>query len=841
MKISLNEIKKYTPIPKDLTTQSLVDLIGSRLVEVEGFEDLSLKYQGIYIARVVSCSPIPDTHLHLCQIDVGATGDRFSNTVKAQGDTVSEGSDSDEGDSAPRPLVQVVCGAPNVHEGMLAVWIAPNSVVPSTYGNEDFRLSVRKLRGYDSYGMLAALDELDLGADHEGIAEIDPAFAQAGDNFAEKFELNDIILDIENKSLTHRPDTFGLIGFSREVAGILGQKFVEPTFLTKESVFPSGFFQQTSTGISSVDPPLSVQIPDSDLCPRYSCVVIKAPVSSPNSYLTLEQVFLAKAGMRSVSPIVDLTNIIMLQTGQPLHAFDYDKFKALGDQIIVRAANNSEQLTLLDGKTITCDDNDILITANDTPIALAGAMGGQNTAIDANTEHILLESATFSLYHLRKTQMKHGIFSEAITRFTKGQPATQTFNVLAETVRRLDTEPIAVVDYYPAPQLNSPVIVSVAEINACLGSDYDQDTIIQTLENVNFTVKLLDEEKLSVQPIGWRTDIHIKEDVIEEIGRLLGYDNIPQALPTRSFASHTPAPLISLKTKLRNILSDQLSAHEFLTYSFVSGNILELVGQDPNNSYRIVNSISPELQYFRQALIPSLLDKIQLNVRSGYEAFTAYEFNQISLRGQGLNAENVPIMQNHLGCIAVSEDYYGIKAKLNFIARELSVKFDFRPLESSLSPYLEPSHSADIYCADKFIGSIGEIRATILAKLKVKSSVASFELDLDKILSLSKTVSRIKHQSSRFPSVSRDLTMSVSASTQYQQVYDLLHDALSSKHLIFQISPTSIYQAPDSSSKNLSFHLSFAHSDKTLQSSEISDIMEQISINATKKLGARIV
>ena len=274
MKISLNEIKKLVKIPSDVSDEELIKLIGARLVEVEGSEDWSEKFKGIKIVRVETCEPIPDTHLHLCQISCGEK-------------------------------VQVVCGAPNVHAGMFAVWIAPGCIVPETFGtDEPFEIGSRKLRGYESSGMLAAADELALGAGHDGILEIDPEMpgVKPGASFAEVFGLNDIILDIENKSLTHRPDCFGLIGFAREVAGILGVEFDEPTDSTNElkgfanckevspretinargpemreaasrarpSVVVSNGRESSRSQNALV---VSAHIKDTELCPRYSCAI----------------------------------------------------------------------------------------------------------------------------------------------------------------------------------------------------------------------------------------------------------------------------------------------------------------------------------------------------------------------------------------------------------------------------------------------------------------------------------------------------------------------------------------------------------------------------------------
>ena len=535
MLISLNWLKKYVKIP--VSDEELIRLIGARLVEVEGVIDESHKYDGIKIVRVETAEKIEGTHLTLCMVNDGSA-----------------------------ELTQVLCGAPNVREGMLAAWIAPGATVPaSVHEDAPFVIGTRKMLGkYDSHGMLAAPDELDLGDLHDGIAEIDPEMAKPGDNFADVFELNDKILEIENKSLTHRPDTFGLIGFAREVAGILGQKFEEPEVKA----------ELKTTG------DIKIEV-DENVCGRYTAVVLEKHGEIKKKYLSLQDAYLAKAGMRPIDPIVDATNYLMLLTGQPLHAFDYDKFVAVGGvkepKIIVRLAKNGEKLTLLDGKDVELNENDIVITSNNVPVALAGAMGGASTMIDENTKNIILESATFSLYNLRKTQMAHGIFSEAITRFTKGQPAYQTLTVAGECAEMLKDgfKVVAVSDCYPKPEKTPAVEIATSEINGLLGTDYSNDLIKRTLANVSFEVS--GDANLKVTAPAWRTDIHIKEDITEEVGRLLGYDNIAPVLPKHGTA--TPNKLFKLKTFSRKTLKE-FGANEVLTYSFVSERILENAGLD---------------------------------------------------------------------------------------------------------------------------------------------------------------------------------------------------------------------------------------------------------------------
>lgn len=847
MLISLNTVKNYAKVPQTVSDHDLIELIGSRLVEVEEAIDLAPKYRGIYVVKVVSCEAIPETHLSLCQIDAGEHNAEFNQL--------------DNG------LVQVVCGAPNAHAGMLAVWITPGAIVPETYGNENFKLSVRKLRGYESYGMLAGADELGLATEHKAIAEIDPKMARPGDNFAEVFGLNDIILDVENKSLTHRPDCFGLIGFAREVAGILGLKFEEP------EVFRGHEALKLCDDLA-----LTVEIADAELCPRYSCAVFDLPDNQPSKYLTPDAVFLAKAGMRAIDPMVDLTNILMLETGQPLHAFDYDKLVAVGGSktptIIVRAAQADEELQLLDGKTISCVPDDILITSNDVPVALAGAMGGKNTEVDASTQRVVLESATFSLYHLRKTQMAHGIFSEAITRFTKGQPAAMTGAVLAEAIQRLEVQPLAVVDEWPAGKEQIVVKITTEKINGLLGTNYSVEEVVRTLENVGFEVATVqsplvgirshgEEERVSPATAGaddaprnddcavatlkitvplWRTDIHLPEDIIEEVGRLLGYDNIPLQLPTKAFVEPKIAPMITLKSELRTLLSERLAMNEVITYSFVSRNLLEKVGEKVTDSYEIVNSISPELQCFRQQIVPSLLDKVRENLKAGHKKFSLYEINQVTRKSSGLTDEGTPVMRTHLGIVCLG-DFYELKAQVLALFRQLNLPVEYKALDVATAehdPYLEPKRSAELYVEGQKIGAFGEIKAGMLRNFKLETIVTALEINLEKIVGAKRSLTP-ELKLSKFPFVERDLTLKVASESPFGRVLNVLEEVLQGQDLVYTVTPVSIYQAsPEDSTKNLSFHLKFSNPRQTLRAAEISVIMESIT-KAAAQIGAQAV
>ena len=795
MLISLNWLKKYVEIP--VTDDELVRLIGARLVEVEGVIDESTKYNNIYVVRVENAEKIPDTHLTLCQINDGGA-----------------------------ELVQVVCGAPNVREGMLAAWIKPGAIVPaSVHEDAPFVIGKRKMLGkYDSNGMLAGADELDFGDDHSGIVEIDPNMAKPGDLLADIFDLNDKILEIENKSLTHRPDCFGLIGFAREVAGILGQKFeldAESEFSILDPVrsrpssrgsLSSNLQQQIRDTVSNTK--IQIQIQDQNICKRYSAVVLEKHGEIKKKYLTLQDTILAKSGMKPISPIVDATNYLMLLTGQPLHAFDYDKFVAVGGgknpEIVVRLAKAGEKLTLLDEKQVELNENDIVICSGKVPVALAGAMGGKSTMIDENTKNIILESATFSLYNLRKTQMAHGIFSEAITRFTKGQPAYQTLMVAEACAKMLEDgfEISVVTDEYPTPAIENVVKITTEEINGLLGTDYDDELIVKTLENVGFVISVSSGNLEITAPL-WRTDIHIKEDIIEEVGRLLGYDNIEPVLPLHGTAGKNN--MLKFKTELRDILSN-FGANEVLTYSFVSGKLLEKANLEPKNSYKIVNSISPELQYIRQSIVPSLLDKAYMNQKIPFDKFALFEMNKVFQKEWGMNEENVPVEKNKLGLVLAERKnngtaYYKAKKFADELFVKLNIIVKYVPLKQNTPearPY-EPKRSAEIRLASDesvVLGIIGEFKNSVRHNFKLAEFLAGFEIDLDEVLQYKNDTKKITIQTEKD---TRDLTITTTKT--YGEIVAKVEKSLAEAEITAKITPISIYQ-PDEN-KHISLHLQF--------------------------------
>jgi phenylalanyl-tRNA synthetase beta chain len=830
MIISVNWLRQLTDIT--LPIDELATLIGARLVEIEEVIDLGEKYKDVVVARVVSAQPLEGSdHLNIVRIDDGGA---------TQG--VERGEDG---------LVRVVCGAPNVREGLLVAWLPPNSTVPETYGSDEpFVLGARKLRGVMSNGMIASARELDLWDEHEGILELDKDLVP-GSSFAEGYELNDYLLDIENKSLTHRPDCFGMIGFAREVAAIQGKTFETPGWLLDVS---------SDFGEKQGDVPAPhVVIDDVELSARYEAVVLAGADGSAKSPLQL-QTYLARVGVRPISAVVDVTNYLMLWSGQPLHAFDYDKLVAEAGgvaEIHVRGGRPGEKLLLLDGREIELAESDIVIAAGEKAIGLAGAMGGASTEIDPNTKNIILESATFNLYNLRATQMRHGIFSEAITRFTKGQPADLGAPVLVEATRLTGEYAGAkrvsdVADEYPGKREPIQLRVSVTQVNDVLGSEFAAEEAAEILRRVEFDIVVHDDHEMAISVPYWREDIHIAEDVIEEIGRLNGFDSINPVLPNRDFSAVRPTPFDRFRAQLRTSL-ERAGGNEVLTYSFVHGDMLEKAGQLREDSYRITNSISPDLQYYRQSLTPNLLGATYGNIKQGFDEFALFELNKTHMKPHGLTDEQVPREQDLLALTFASKNpkkgspYYQAKKMLDYLADSLGLTlvynfYDDTHGEPVAAPF-EPRRSARVGDAKTrlVLGFVGEYKRSVSKAFKLPEYAAGFELSTEALFEASQQAETTYRPISRYPGTERDICFRVPLNVAYRDVAEAIHDVLNENELETNCTPVDIYQGPNADTKNITLRIKMISHDHTLTSKEAGTVVDSIVERVTSTLPVTLV
>lgn len=830
MIVSVNWLKKYTDI--DLPVDELATLIGARLVEIEEVIDLGAKYENVIVAKVVECEKLEGSdHLNVTKLD--------------------DGGKTPEVERDENGLVQVVCGAPNVRKGITVAWLPPGSTVPQTHGDDEpFVLGARKLRGVMSNGMIASARELDLFDEHDGILELDDDL-EAGASFAKSYELDDYLLDIENKSLTHRPDCFGIIGIAREVAAIQGKKFTTPDWLAK--VVP-----EFGEKLGDVATP-SVTIEDPELCARYQAVVLSGADGAAKSPLQV-QTYLARVGVRPISAVVDATNYLMMLTGQPLHAFDYDKLvKVAGGtaDIRVRGGKQGEKLALLDGREIKLSENDIVIAAGDTAIGLAGAMGGASTEISENTTKIIIESATFNLYNLRATQMRHGIFSEAITRFTKGQPAGLGAPVLADAVRLTcewaGAQRVSdVAESYPGKQEPQPIRVSLQKnVNGLLGTNYTAEQVVGTLTNVEFTAVASGDE-LTVTPPYWRNDIHIPEDITEEIGRLNGYDTIAPVLPKRDFTAVRPSQFDEVRAAMRQALV-RAGANEVFTYSFVHGDILQKAGQKPEDSYRLTNSLSPDLQYYRQSLTPSLLGAVHPNIKIGFDSFALFELNKVHLKPHGLTDEGVPAEVDMLALVVAHKKpqlgaaFYQAKQLLRYLGDSLGLDLIFSPLDADpnypVTAPFEHRRAALVTDArtDTFLGVVGEYKKSVAKGFKLPGYCAGFEISTKPLLEAVQKLANSYTPVSRYPSAERDICFQVASSVQYGQLAGVISQTLASLPLEASFAPLDLYQPEDGLTKNITFRIKLTPHDHTLTSDEAAVAVEKIAAAVVADTGAKII
>ena len=671
MKISVNWLREFTNVK--LPVEELVAKIGAQLGEVEDVVDLGKYYEGILVVKVVSCEKHPNADkLSICLIDDGGV------TKKVKRDS--------------KGLVQVVCGANNIRKGLTVAWLPPGSIVPSSYDNDQFKLEVRPLRGVDSNGMIASARELNMGDDHDGILVIDKP-AKPGSSFAELYELNDYIIDIENKMFTHRPDCFGILGVAREIAGIQGLQFKSPEWYLKSLSLKVGKNQKTV--------PLKVKNGIPKLVPRFVAVALsdvkvkKSPV--------IMQSYLSRLGIKPINNVVDITNFVMVLTAQPLHAYDADKLPK--PSLETRMSRKGDSLAMLNGKTAEFkDDKTMLITSGDQAVGVAGAIGGRDTEVDFATQNIVLECATFDMYAIRKTSMQLGLFTDAVTRFNKGQSPLQNDVVLTYAVgmmQKLANAELAsdVVDTAPDKSIGywKGIHISQDFINDRLGLDLTTAQIARHLKSVEMGVSS-NAKNLIVSPPFWRTDLEIPEDIVEEVGRLYGYDHLPLVLPRRDLSPPTKDGLLSLKSQIRDNLS-KAGANEVLTYSFVHGNLLNKVGQDSKQAYELSNALSPDLQYYRLSLTPSLLDKVHMNIKAGFDEFALFELGKIHNK-LVKDEDKLPKEINSLSLVYASKNK--TKGAAYFRARQFLDAL-LRDFQVAKTVNLLPLDKADLYKNDVLI------------------------------------------------------------------------------------------------------------------------------------------
>lgn len=875
MKVSVNWLKEFVDI--DVPVDELAGKIGAQLGEVEEVVHLGQKYQGALIAKVVERKDHPNAdRLSLCKIDVGRS----------------------------RGSVQVVCGAPNVREGMLVVWLPPGTTVPRTHDKDPFVLESREVRGEMSNGMLASPHELDISDDHAGIMEVE-AEAKPGTEFAKAYGLDDYVIEIENKMFTHRPDCFGLLGVAREIAGIFGKQFKSPDWYLQA--------RNKEQGASSKELPLEVLNDLPKLAPRFMAVAVSNVSVRPSTFY--HQAYLSRVGIKPINNVVDLTNYMMYLTGQPMHAYDYDKVLAKQEPVVsskqkvarmvIRHPKKGEKLKVLGGKVITPKSDDIMIATDKELIGFGGVIGGADTEVDDNTTNIIFECANFDLYAVRKTSMAHGLFTDAVTRFSKGQSPSQTDKVLAKALELMVDGPAkqasnVIDDNYPKAS-RKPLSVDAGFINKRLGSQLTGTEIAKLLNNVEFDAKLNrnsyadgsqgeDEERsesykqygerapksstqratasdsrvsssarklagtIRVSVPFWRTDIEIAEDIVEEVGRLYGYDRLPLDLPDRKMSPAVVSEELQTKSSIRGKLS-ALGANELLNYSFVHGDLLAKSGQDTKLAYSIKNALSPDLQYYRLSLTPNLLERVHPNLKAGYGQFALFEIGKVHGKSEADEA-GLPKELGRAGLVVAA----GKKSKLRadyFLAKHYleqlyprGREITYQPIAGSilakhkmasqmLAPY-EPNRSAVVFVGGKVAGVVGEYKQTIKDALKLPKHTAGFEIFLSSLAG--KSASGYK-PISKYPHTEQDISLRTDAKLTHGQIKSALDEALEKyapQDVSLETRCIDIFQK-ETSHKQTAFRVRAISHERTLSTKIVSLVLDKTADELAKTIKAERV
>ncbi len=844
MKISLNYLNKFLDFDlKAVPVTEVESIVGEQLGALEE-ETLALGnlYDNIIVVEVVKADPIEGSdHLNFCLIDDGG--------VYSKADSYR----NDDG------TIGVVCGAPNVSKGIKVAWIAPGAIVPISFFKEPFIIESREIFSRISNGMLASGHELYVNNDSSGLLILDSDL-KLGTPIKDVLELDDHILDIENKMFTHRPDCFGLVGVAREVAGIMHKKFQSPSWYK---------INDLKLNIDKkVKYDLKIEIENRDLTKRFSSLILSNVKIGPSPIKV--QSYLMRQGIKPINNVVDATNLVMLETAQPMHAYDLKKILSIGNKVelCARSAKSNEKLKLLNSKEVILNPNNIVISSNNKAVALAGIMGGQDTEIDPNTTEIILESANFDMYSIRRTSMSLGIFSDSVTRFNKGQSPFQTKLALfrlAELIQQFSASEVVlsseVVDLNLIDQedqkngsLSKIIDVEIDFINDRLGTQLDAKTVTTLLENVEFKVKSR-FSSLNIKPPFYRTDLEIKEDLVEEVGRLYGYQHIKLKPIKKDVSIAKKSNIIDLKKRSRLILTN-LGLNEVISYSYYGLSDLESNNLDKAHSFEITNPLSPELKYFRQNITSSMLSKIHPNIKSGIKEFGLYEFGQIFIREDAnFKVEN---SHNNLAIIYANQkdcnfsSFYSLKKIFREYIKRLHIT-GFKILKTSeykgevdsylkalKAPY-DPHLSALIITrSNQVIGVIGEFSQRTLKDYKLPRNSGGIELNLD--LLLHQPNSLIYFPTSKFPVNKQDLTLKVFSKTSYQELKDNLikeFELLKQDNIILKTELISIFRPNESSDfKNVTFRLQISDLDRTLSDDYVNNLLDKLVLKLKDKLKA---
>ena len=819
MNISYNWLKRY--IDTDLPAEKVAEILTDIGLEVEGFEKIETVkggLQGVVVGEVVTCTDHPDSdHLHLTTVDVGAV----------------------------EPL-QIVCGAPNCRAGLKVLCAQVGAVLYPDGGDEEFKIKRSKIRGVESLGMLCAEDELGIGASHDGIMEL-PADAPVGMTAKEYLHIEDDYL-IEIGLTPNRVDAASHVGVARDLAAYL-QSRGEHVQVKMPDV--SAFAPDNH------DLNVKIRVENPEAAPRYAGVTVTGCKIGPSPEWM--QNCLRAAGINPKNNLVDITNFVLFELGQPLHAFDAAKIE--GREVVVRTCAEGTPFVTLDGVERKLTDKDLMICSAERPMCIAGVFGGLDSGVSDTTTDVFIESAYFNPVWVRKTAKRFGLNTDSSFRFERGvDPNMQVYAAkrAALLMRELAGGTISsdITDIYPTPIADFVFDVSLARVNALIGKEIPENvvrTIIAALE-----VKILSEKDgvLTVAVPPYRVDVQREADLIEDILRIYGYNNVEIPRQVRSTLSYAPKPD---RNRLMNLAADFLTANgftEIMSNSLTKASYYEGLTSCPaDRCVRILNPLSADLSVMRQTLLFNMLEAVELNANRRNGDLCLYEFGNCYFYDESKRSEEnrlAAYSEEYRLSIAVtgvatpqSWDSKPVKASfftLRAVAEKLLRRFGIdiyalktEPLESDLF-----SEGLSMSLNGKELLQIGSVAAKIRRVTDVKQEVYYLEMNFEALAKSTKKLKIVAEELSKFPEVKRDLALLVDKQVTFAALRDAAFAA--ERKLLKSVSLFDVYEGDKLPEGKKSYALSFILEDKTrtLDDKTIERVMSNLTRQFEQRCGAQV-
>ncbi len=812
MKVSLSWIKDYVHLPDDMDLKRLAYDLTMSTVEVEDTIDLSRQFDNMVVGVINEVAPHPNADkLRLCRTDIGGQ------------------------------VKQIVCGGSNLRAGMKVAVALPGSFCRWHGEGEPVEIKESKLRGEASYGMICAASEIGLSdlfpSEEEAvILDLSSFDAPAGTPLAQALDMDDIILEIDNKSMTNRPDLWGHYGIAREIAALYDLPLNELPHFDRDVENTSGF---------------QVTVEDNERCPRMSCTQIEGVYVKPAPYWMQSRIW--KTGMRPINALVDITNYVMLATGQPSHAYDSDH---IAGHIIVRRAAENETLTLLNGKELPLDTDDLVIADDAGVVGLAGVMGGAKDSILPDTNRVILELANFQAAGIRRTALRYENRTEASARYEKAidpERCDQALDLSMYLFKEFypELKVTGFVDVYPEKLRCAEIDVSLDWLERRLGKRIPNEVIQRKMTEMGYTITF-DGDNMHVVVPSWRStgDVSVKADIMEEVARMYGYENFEATPITTSFDAAINQRDFELERRIKEYLAFRCGMQEVFSYPWMDEQYVNAVLQDTAGILTLSTPPSPAERFVRSSLLPNLCQFVVKNERY-YDEFGIFEcgkiFKDLDYTTSYDPREKLPYEHKHLSAALtadpkhVEELFRRSKGILEMMPRYTHMEgFTFKQVQKPV--WADAVLWLNIYVGDNQVGNLALLNKRASMNCGVKNlSVMLFELDMNALIPLRSRTNSFTHLA-EYPMTAYDVSLLFDASVKWSDMLHAILGGAKQKGLLHGADFVGEYagkQIP-AGKKSVTIRLTIGSAEKTLTSAEIEECAAAAIKRLTKAVGAEL-